>query len=168
MFESTIETYYFLFACMFVASIFPFLVIIGRWYWDDIETKLDEIISFISDYKLKKSLPVWGKFRKLQKAFDVFFYYENEEIKDFLRMNDNQNRVQEKMISYESYFENVLEYLKVLKPSKSIEDQERFKVLKQDFRKVNDEIHSYVDEVKVEIRQKAISEFKNEKGLLND
>ncbi|PIJ98121.1 hypothetical protein [Lysinibacillus sphaericus] len=129
-------------------------------------SKYEGIIDFISDYKLKKSLPVWGKFRKLQKVFGVFYYYNNKEIKNYLRMYNTEDEVRNKLNSYDSYFNNVLEYLKVLKPSKSIEDQERFKILKEDFRKTYKEIHIYAEKVENKKRDKVISEFEREKDLL--
>ena len=73
-----------------------------------------------------------------------------------------------KLESNQEYFDNTLEYLKVLKPNKSIEDRERFKLLFQDFLAVHKEIADSLDEVVKKIEKNEELEFQKELHLLKN
>lgn len=124
------------------------------------------IKGIIGDYKLNRKLPAWKKFRKLQRKFGVYCLYENEETRKYLLNFINDSQIKPMIINNERYFDDVIEYLKVLNPKKNAEDRERFKVLKTDFQEFNDEIHENIRSVQKKNLLEVKSKFQKELPIL--
>ncbi|MFY0519374.1 hypothetical protein ACOMCU_16325 [Lysinibacillus sp. UGB7] len=134
----------------------------------DMKEKFQDLKGAVGDIKLMRKLPVWWKFRKLQKALNIYCRYDNIRTRYYLFMYEDEMLVKSKLTSYDGYFDNLIEYLKVLKPKKTLEDKERFEILREEFGKVNDHIHKYAKDTQKKIMSDIKSEFKNEIHLLKD
>lgn len=129
---------------------------------------MEQPIDFFNDLRLKRKIPVWWKYRKLHKIFGSWNLGDIEYMRIYLFMYKNEQFLRLKLESNQEYFDNTLEYLKVLKPNKSIEDRERFKLLFQDFLAVHKEIADSLDEVVKKIEKNEELEFQKELHLLKN
>ncbi|MBX8945992.1 hypothetical protein [Lysinibacillus sp. K60] len=121
---------------------------------------MEQPIDFFNDLRLKRKIPIWWKYRKLHKIFGSWNLGDIEYMRIYLFMYKNEQFLRLKLESNQEYFDNTLEYLKILKPNKSIEDRERFKILFQDFLAVHKEIADSLDEVVRKLKRKKSWNFK--------
>lgn len=125
-------------------------------------------IAAIEDTMLKRKLPVWGKLRKVQTKLDIRNKYKIAELREYILRYIDEPILRAKINSYETYFDNLIEYLKVLNPKKSLRDRERIKIIKKDVTKVIDEFYQYVEGIEEEIKRETKSEFDKEIHLFKD
>lgn len=129
---------------------------------------MEQPIDFFNDLRLKRKIPVWWKYRKLHKIFGSWNLGDIEYMRIYFFMYKDEQLLKTTLIKYEEYFDNTLEYLKVLKPNKSIEDNERYKLLSQDFFATHKEITDSFDEIIEKMKKEAELEFQKEIHLLKN